>query len=169
MPACGALFAAQKPVENIDGKWDSPLDRDIGIAIKDADQTFANNGWDIRIRWAAARGASYHVERAPNGEPIRQSVFAIYAVTYASKGKCFFNAEGVSLDYKMELAREHLGGGRYGAPHFYGLAALKSDGEPVGQEVLCTAVDKAQGGIHVQTEAAPEAAATTPVNQRNAR
>ena len=136
------------PVASLDGHYESPLNGDLREAVKASETQFRS--MNVKVRWAGIRyeGSTYAVERGPLGEPLRESVLVLYGFDFPARNKCFLSYEPLSGEYNPRMSREHLGGGKYGPPHFIGMPPLGASGDPTGREVICSALDEASGGVH---------------------
>ena len=165
IPGCISFHAFERtPVTKIDSDWTSPLDGDLRVALADFITNCKKKAWPIQIRWAGVRGTSYAVEQNDFGQPVRQSSEAMYAFAYPARGKCYLSPKSHDIQYQTRLARDHLGGGRYGTPYvssmspFTGADSLNDSVD----EVVCSAIDDAKGGIRVGADGTI-AAAPSPV------
>ena len=141
--------ARQATVQTIGSNWAPSLNDDLRLAVEGTEADFSQRGWDIHVKWAGARGSTYRIERGPLGEPMRESVPVLYAFEYPSRSKCYLSVEVHGGQWETRLAREHLGGGQYGPPHFLGISPIKHNGDPAGNEVDCAAIANVNGGVHV--------------------
>jgi hypothetical protein len=151
LPGCFNLLP-QKPIESLGGEYSSPLDDDLRQAVATANKEFPHMGdhFNVHVRWAGVlQGANYTVVRDPaTGLPQRQIAQVIYAFD-GPGGKCFLSRFLNQTSYpNVYLARENLGGGRYGAPHINGSPPIDGQGKPTGSEIRCAAVDDVKGGVH---------------------
>ncbi len=163
-PSSGCALFRPVVVQTIDDDWTSPLDSDLQIAVDHSDAYFAEYNGKVQLRWAGVRGASYGIERGPTGEPIRKAVSLLYVFYMPAQNKCFLSPRA-SPPYDVRLAREHLGGGRYGEPEIMGMTPVNGD-DPIGDEVLCSALATVKGGVHAHVRpgdsSSPPAVSTAP-------
>jgi hypothetical protein len=148
-----AVFAGCLPppvFNSIDNAWTASISPDVRRDLVQASASYEDLlrglGANAHVLWSGVNAPSYGVEHDASGAPTRQSVQAVYIFELVGTGKCYMMGD----KNDVVLAREHLGGGRYGAPILDSPRPVSMTGGE-GYNVTrfdCAAVTNIRGGAH---------------------
>jgi hypothetical protein len=135
---------------SVDNEWTASISPDVGRDLVQASASYEDLlrglGANARVLWSGVNAPRYGVEYGPSGAPTRQSVQAVYIFELVGTGKCYLMGD----KNDVVLAREHLGGGRYGAPMLDSPRPVSMSGGE-GYSVThfdCAGVTNIRGGVH---------------------